>query len=258
MEIVSCIRRVFGSIIAEVLTYQSERHGTLPPTQFGARLGRSTSDAVHLATKTIRDAWQRKKVVGGLFLDIKGAFLHINLNKLVHDMQMRGVPANLANWFGRLGGRRTLLTFDDFVSEPREVQTGLMQGCPSSVIGFLFYHAGLSDVPRRGNEELSVSFVDDLTYMTIADTMEEVNERLQDIMERAGGALEWSREHASTFELEKSAHMIWTKRRERQDAKWARVTRPPLRVRREHMIQEEGISLRGGRSKLMLLVLRIV
>ena len=123
---------------------------------------------------------------------------------------MKGVPENLANWFGRLGGRKTVLTFDNYASKPREVGTGLMQDCPSSVITFLFYHAGLSEVPN-GNGESGYSFVDDLMYMAVADTPEEVNEKLRDMMERAGVALDWSDSHSSTFELNKLAHMIWTK-----------------------------------------------
>jgi ribonuclease HI len=237
VEIASGIRRLFGAVVARELTLQAEKHQLLPDTQFGGRPGRSTVDAIHLLTKSVRDAWRKGKVMGAIFLDIKGAFPHVNLQRLTYDMRMAGVPRQWADWFGRLGERKTRLTFDDYSSDPVTIETGLMQGCPSSVIAFLFYHAGLSRVTEESEGERSVAFVDDLTYTVIGDSMTEVNQKLTDIMVRRGGALEWGRTHDSTFELDKSAHMIWTKRRERVPqeigAMRGRKTRPVTRPRLE-------------------------
>jgi hypothetical protein len=125
----------------------------LPETQFGARPGRSTTDAIHLIVKKVKDAWRKRLCVGAVFLDIKGAFPHVDLNRLVHDMRTAGVPKQLAQWFLRLGGRETTLCFDDYISDSRPIETGLMQGCPSSVIAFLFYQAGLAKVPDSSTGE---------------------------------------------------------------------------------------------------------
>lgn len=165
VEIASCIRRLFGAVIAGELSFQVEKHGMLPATQFGARPGRSTIDANHMVVKRIKDAWRNGRVVGGIFLDINGTFPHVNLRRLVHDMRKAGIPEEIAEWFGRLGGRRTILTFDDYRSEPTTIRTGLMQGCPSLLAAYLQYQAVLSDVPNRAKKEDSSSFVDDLLYL---------------------------------------------------------------------------------------------
>jgi hypothetical protein len=104
VEIASCIRWVFGVVITEILSHGAEKYNLLPDTQLGTRLGCSMTDALHLVVKHIRDAWRRRKHVGGLFLDIKGAYPHVNLTHLVHDMHKAGIPQQLAEWFGRLGG----------------------------------------------------------------------------------------------------------------------------------------------------------
>ena len=97
-------------------------------------------------------------------------------------MRLAGVPKDLAEWFGCLSRRRTILTFDDYRSPPKEIRTGIMQRCPSSVIAFLFYHAGLSHI-TRGKVEACVSFVDNLMYMAEGETRDDVNYKLWRIME---------------------------------------------------------------------------
>lgn len=59
----------------------------LPANHFGMRLGCTTTDSIHVLTKTMKDAWCKTKVTSTLFLNIKGTFPSMDIDRLIHNMQ---------------------------------------------------------------------------------------------------------------------------------------------------------------------------
>lgn len=66
--------KVIEAILATQLMHLAEVHNLLPANHFGGRPGRNTTDALLYLTQRIKDAWQRKKAVSTLFLNITQAF----------------------------------------------------------------------------------------------------------------------------------------------------------------------------------------
>lgn len=79
------------------------------------------------------------------------------------------------------------------------------QGCPLSVIEFLFYNVNLLDIARPQEGSLTLGFIDDVALVARGKSFEEVNEKLKDLMERLGGALEWSEQQNAEFKIEQTA-----------------------------------------------------
>jgi hypothetical protein len=86
------IGKLFSSLIAEDLSFLVEKHNLLPPTQFGGRPGRCTTDAMHLLAQRIKDSWRNKQVTSILFLDIQAAFPNTVKERLLHNLKTRRVP----------------------------------------------------------------------------------------------------------------------------------------------------------------------
>ena len=136
--------------VAEILSYQAEKHHLLPDTNFGGRPGRSTTDTLHLMVKFIFDNWRKCNVVSALFLDVKGAFPSVEVQQLIHNMQMKGVPQQYTNWaLNRLQGCQTKIQFDDYFSDPLDIDNGCDQGDPTSAILYHFYNTSLIDVANK-------------------------------------------------------------------------------------------------------------
>ena len=74
IALLNTMGKVLTSIVAEQLTYYTERYTLLPHLHFGGRPARTTSDAIHYLVYMIKDAWRKKQVTSVLFLDIEGAF----------------------------------------------------------------------------------------------------------------------------------------------------------------------------------------
>lgn len=161
------------------------------------------------------DAWASKdKFVSLLFLDMKAAFPSIVVSKLIHNLQKAGIPKEYTDWYRkRLENCKTVLSFDDFKSDPFNVGEGVDQGCPLSSLNFIFYNSDVLCIadPRPRSGELSLGFLDDVVLVAKAESYEEANGKLACMMEKEGGALEWSREHHTEFELDKTALVCLSK-----------------------------------------------
>ncbi|EUC66987.1 reverse transcriptase from transposon X-element protein, putative, partial [Rhizoctonia solani AG-3 Rhs1AP] len=240
IALLNVISKVLSSCVANRLNSLAEEHGWLPDHHFGGRPGHTTTDALHLITKSIKDAWATKKVASALFLDVKGAFPHAYPPRLAENMKNLGVPAHYVNWMlAKLSGRSTCLSFDDYTSDPLPIDNGIDQGCPLSVIFYLFYNSPLVKVPRSNNE-LCIAYIDDITFVTWGHTFEDNHRTLTEMMSREGGTLDWSDSHNSTFELDKTACIDFA-----PPATSKNLDRPPLTIRDEVITPVKSHTLLG-------------
>ena len=212
IALLNTMAKVLTSIIAEQLTFYSEKYQLLPPQHYGGRPARTTTDAIHMLVYKIKDAWRKKKVVSVLFLDIEGAFPNAVNEKLLRNMTRRRVPTKLIQFTGNLlRNRTTRLKFDDFVSEDIHIGNGIGQGDPLSMVLYQYYNADLIDIPENANEA-AIAYVDDAILIAIGEDFHETHNTLSEMMTREGGAIEWSNDHNSRFEFGKLALMDFAHR----------------------------------------------
>ena len=200
--------KILSSCVTDVLEYQAERLHLLPNHHFGGRAGRTTTDSLHLITKKIRDAWRSKKVASVLFLDVEAAFPSAILERLFHEMRRLGIPEVIVDWLRRkLQGRRTKLSFNDFMSDLFEIVSGIDQGCPLSVILYKIYNCMLLEcIELLGLTGADMfAFIDDVAVIALRSNLQQTCEILIAFMQSPGGANNWSRMRNSLFALAKLA-----------------------------------------------------
>jgi Reverse transcriptase (RNA-dependent DNA polymerase) len=84
--------QLLNSCQTDDIVTMCKKHNILPANHFGARPGHTTTHSIHMLTKTVKDAWHKGQVASILFLDVKGAFPSIDINRLIHNMRKRGIP----------------------------------------------------------------------------------------------------------------------------------------------------------------------
>lgn len=156
---------------------------------------------------------ESQKVASVLFLEVEGAFPNAVTDQLIHNLRRRRVPKAHV-WFIKelLTQRCTKLRFDNFSSEYFNLQNGIGQGDPLSMVLYLFYNADLLNMLKADNE-MSLGFVDNVAFMAVGSTLEETHKKLRDMMERKNRAFEWAKQHNSRFEISKMALMDFTRDR---------------------------------------------
>ena len=205
IALLNTMGKLLTAIVAEQLTYYTEKHELLPAMHFGGRPGRTTTDALHALTYRIKDAWRKKQVVAVLFLDIEGAFPNAVNERLIHNLKTRRVPTKIVKFISNmLRERYTALKFDDYESDKIALDNGIGQGDPLSMVLYQYYNADLLDIPAEANEA-AAAYVDDAILIATATTFPQAHDILADMMTRPGGAIEWSNNHNSRFEFSKLA-----------------------------------------------------
>ena len=153
IALLNTMSKVLTALMANLMTFYTETHQLLPAHHFGGRPGRTTTDAIHLLVHKIKDAWRKRQVTVVLFLDIEGAFPNVVTSKLVHSMRKRGLPETLVNFAKlMLEKRDTILRFDDYTSEPIQLDNGIGQGDPLSMALYQYYNADILEIPNSPQE----------------------------------------------------------------------------------------------------------
>ena len=173
------LAKLLNACHTEDILTKCEQLNLLPDNHFGGHPGHSTTDSVHLLIKTIKDAWRKEEVALTLFLDVKGAFPSVHVDRLIHNMRKRGVPKQYTNWMRRrLENRTTTLTFDSYSTQEFQVTNGLDQGDPFSVICYIIYNADILSIVDSKTEH-GLLFIDDAAIIATGKTFEIMHNKLE-------------------------------------------------------------------------------
>ena len=121
-----------------------------------------------------------------------------------------------------LKDRITYLKFDDHTLEAININNGIGQGDPLSMVLYQFYNADILDVPK-GKAESAIAYIDNALILVVAKNFTEMHNMLANMLTREGGIYEWPNSHNSLLELSKLALIDFAHRTKQID-------RPPLTV----------------------------
>lgn len=195
--------KVLTAVVADQITYLTESHQLLPKNHFGGCPEQTTTDAMHLLTLKIKAAWHTGKVTLALFLDIEGTFPNAVSERLVHNLRKRRIPNKyIKSVNSMLYDRETKLRFDGYTSSPIQIDNGIGQGDPLSMVLYQYYNADLLDIPDKKDKD-AMAYIDDMLMLATVDNFKEAHKILRDMMERKGSITEWSTTHNSSLEYSK-------------------------------------------------------
>lgn len=109
--------------------------------------------------------------MSALFLDVKGVFLSVVVDQLIHNIQMKGVPMQYTEWVQRrLQVQCTRIQFDDLLSDLLDIDNRCNQGDPISVVLYHFYNAGLKLMAKQSKGKMAPAFINDMTFLVAGNT----------------------------------------------------------------------------------------
>ena len=205
--------KLLTSIVAADISNMIEKEQLLPGNHFGGQPGWTTTDAVHTLVNKIKSARRCNKAVSVLYLDVEGAFPDAVTDRLLHNLQKRGIPVVYIQFIKvLLTSRCTCMKFDNFLSDFILISNGIRQGDPLSMLLYIVYNADLLEITENPGED-SLEYVDDALVMAEGNDLEETVEILTNFMTREDEGFAWSEAHNSKFALHKLAVSHFTRRR---------------------------------------------
>ncbi len=136
----------------------------------GGQSRRSTLSALNLLTSCVQTAWSSRKgcVILILSLDISRAYNHVSTERLLWILQRKGLPEWIIKYVRNfMQGRRTRVAFDGYESDWVQINSGIPQGSPISLILFLFFISELLEgIQSVEEKKLGFRFIDDINIIT--------------------------------------------------------------------------------------------
>ena len=156
--------------------------------------------------------WSRKRVVGALCMDIQAAFPSVNPRCMTRQLREHDIDENLIGWTRDYMSRRSVqMVIGGEEQQSIDATSGLQQGSPVSPLLFALYMAGLHFfMDQQEGDSVTISFVDDVTFLVSASSVEEVSSRLERC---ARLAIRWGERNAATFETSKTEAILLSRSR---------------------------------------------
>jgi len=223
ISLLDVISKLLERTAAHLIADHLERKRGLHEGQFGCRRRRSCVDAVAILMNRTQQAWEKKRIAGALFMDVKSAFNNVDKTFLGKRMEDLGIEADLIRWtMSFMSDRRVKLVLDGEVGEENPVDTGVPQGSPAAPILFITYLSGIFDAVEQTAPVSGLSFVDDIGWWAEGKNVDEVVDKLS---QAAAAAMEWAGKNGVAFDRGKTEAAIFCRKKRKET-----LTEPKVRV----------------------------
>ena len=139
-------------IITTRLLFYATKHELIPPNQFGAMPGKSTTDAALCLAHDIHAVNNHNLFTSLVTFDITGYFNNVNHNRLLSVLRSKRILLPICKWVRSFVSRReTKIRVDGYMDRARAIRTGCPQGSP--ILGVLanYYSAPLLELFSQEN-----------------------------------------------------------------------------------------------------------
>lgn len=210
IALLSCLGKILETVLTQRVAHWAETHQVIAQGHMGGRRQHSIEYAFVILTSWIHQKWREGKIVSGLFLDVKSAYPSVNKTRLSNTLKNKNCPAYIIQQIDSfLCSRVTNLRLQDFLSEDFEINDGLPQGSPLSVILYVLYNSSLLIDLKISlqTDKVLLAFIDDVTHL-VAHRDIEMN--ILELEEEGDRSLDWGRKNGAVFDKKKAQVMHFT------------------------------------------------
>ena len=164
IALTSCLCKLFEIIHSNRLQWWFEYYNIIPNCQSGIRRGKSCEDNLASLTLTVEQAFESKKHVLAVFLDVAGAFPSVVNEILLEKFAKVGCSKNFVQLIHFITYERHIYSVIN-KSDHRKVFKGIIQGGAISALSYIVYVSEIMvGIPKR----ICISqFADDISLYIV-------------------------------------------------------------------------------------------
>lgn len=171
ISILSVFSKILEKVMYNRLVPFLEKYNILSSSQFGFRKGKSINNALYTFIEEIFTAWDKRKRVTGLFLDLTKAFDVVDHKLLLEKLDIYGIRGIAHKWFASyLSNRSYCVEVNGVLSDTTLSTYGIPQGSVLGPVLFLLY---INDLPINVPQASTVLFADD-TNLLVKESSKDV------------------------------------------------------------------------------------
>lgn len=226
-------RRLFESCFLKDFERWAEISEKYSPSQYGFRKGRSTRDCIAILISDVKIAFEEKKLVGAIFLDVEAAYDNINIETFVKQMNLAGAPRNVCQLLWSMYSKKINKYVVNNTEQGERTSTiGFPQGLPTSPTSFNLAISKIDECLEEGVKNLQ--FADDDTIYCAGKDSKEIEDKLNRTLKSMMAMMS---KIGLNYSAEKTKSMVFS--RKHQD------TRINIEVNRQIVEQVESFKLLG-------------
>jgi hypothetical protein len=197
ISLTSQVGHIFERVIKSKLSSFLESSGKISNSQHGFRSGKSTkSNLLEFSHELVKDI-DKGNCADTIYLDFKKAFDKVPHKRLINKLHGCGVRGKVLDWLTEwLHGRYQQVRYDNILSLPVQVRSGVPQG---SVLGPLLFLVYINDLDDNLNNKI-FKFADDTKLLGTVDKNINVVSSIQDDLNKL---MSWSEKWLMPFNTEK-------------------------------------------------------
>ena len=206
ISLTSCVCKTMERVINSRMQWYLETEHILSAEQAGFRQYRSTEDQTTHLSQVIEDAFQAKKVMLSVFIDLQKAFDSVWKEGILVKLHRSGIQGNMLRWTrAYLHNRKVRVSVNGQLGSKVLLRQGVPQGgVLSPTLFILFINDVVKELPKGVQAAL---YADDLVLWCSEEYATTAAYRMQEALDKLTN---WAKKWCLTINRDKSSATLFT------------------------------------------------
>ena len=206
ISLTSCVCKTMERIINSRMQWYLETENILTAEQAGFRQYRGTEDQTTHLSQVIEDAFQEKKVMLSVFIDLQKAFDSVWKEGILFKLHRSGIKGNMLRWTkAYLHNRKIRVSVNGELGSKVLLRQGVPQGgVLSPTLFIMFINDVVKELPRKVHAAL---YADDLVLWCAEEFATTAAYRMQEALDKLTS---WSKKWCLTINRDKSSATLFS------------------------------------------------